>query len=373
MGTNGTSSPNIINHISFNILAGYNGGTTGFEMGGLFNIDKYDVKATQVAGIGNFAGGETNGVQMAGIVNTSKITTGSQIAGISNISVVMNGVQIAGINNHTKTGKSLQISGILNTSEDQSTSQMAGLANYTKECSGVQIAGLINTSKEKTGAQFAGIANYSGSCNGVQIAGIVNTSKGSTGSQIAGIANVSRYFKGVQIGLINIADSCNGVPIGLINIIKNGYNRFEISADEFFQANIAYRSGIDKFHGIITAGIQPKSLGAPLWTYGAGVGMSEALSSNTLLDFDLTFSHVIKKDNVDDNFLYKAYLGIDRSLSSHLSLCLGVSYNFLVIDRRAGSHYEDYSDIAPYSFSNHNYNHSNLKTWLGFKAGLRFR
>ena len=373
MGTNGIASPNTVNNISLNILAGYNGGTSSFEAGGLFNINKYDVKATQLAGIGNFNGGETNGVQVAGIINTSKIATGTQIAGISNISVIMDGIQIAGINNHAKGGENFQISGIINTTEDRSLSQIAGIANYAKSCSGVQIGGIANTSKGEAEAQFAGIANYARSSNAVQVAGIFNAAKQNTGSQISGILNIAKYFKGVQIGLINIADSCSGIPIGLVNIVKNGYHRFEISADEMFQANIAYRSGVDKFHGIITAGIKPKEIGAPLWTYGVGAGLSEALSSSTMLDFDFTFSQVIKKDNLDDNFLYKAYLGIDKSLSSRVSLSLGATYNFLVTDLRSGKYHEDYSDIAPYSFSNHSYNHFNLKTWLGFKAGLRFR
>lgn len=373
LGTNGIASPNIVNNISLNILAGYNGGTTSFEAGGLFNINRYDVKATQLAGIGNFTGGETNGVQVAGIINTSKIATGTQIAGISNISIMMDGVQIAGINNHAKGGESFQISGIINTTEDQSLSQIAGIANYAKSCSGVQIGGIVNTSKWEAEAQFAGIANYARSSNAVQVAGIVNATKENTGSQIAGILNIARSFKGVQIGLINIADSSSGIPIGLINVIKNGYNRFEISADEIFQANLAYRSGVEKFHAIITAGIKPKNIGAPLWTYGVGAGISEAISSNTMLDFDVTFSHVIKKDNLDDNFLYKAYFGIDRSLSSRVSLSLGATYNFLVTDVRGNLYREHYSDIAPYSFSDHSNNHFNLKTWLGFKAGLRFR
>lgn len=343
LGTNGVQSPKYVNHISFNILAGYNGGTTGFELGGLFNIDKYDVTATQIAGLGNANGGETKGVQIAGICNLSKITTGTQLAGITNLSTVLNGVQIGGISNHTLSGKSAQIAGLVNLTEDRSAFQIGGLANYAKSCEGAQIAGLINISKESSDAQ------------------------------IAGILNVSRHIKGTQIGLINIADSCSGVPIGLISIVKNGYHQFEISADEFFQANIAFRSGVEKFHGIITAGIQPRNLAAPLWSYGLGAGTSQGLSEKTVLDFDATFHHIVKKSEVGNNYLYKVYLGIDRVLSSKISVSVGVTYNFLTTDLRDNAHPEDYSDIDPYSFSDQNYNHFNLKTWAGLKVGLRFR
>jgi hypothetical protein len=342
-GTNGFRAPEIINHVSLNILAGYNGGTTGLELGGLLNIDKYDVTATQIAGIGNHAGQSLKGVQIGGIYNIARMATGTQIAGITNIATDANGLQIGGISNQTITGKTGQIGGISNITLDKAIFQIAGINNYAR------------------------------SSNGVQIAGIMNIAKESTGNQIAGILNVAHTVRGVQIGLINISDTCKGVPIGLINIVKNGYRRFEISGDELFQTNIAFRSGVDRFHAILTAGIQPDDLGAPLWSYGSGFGTSQALSAKTLLDFDVTFHQVIKNDRVDNNHLYRAYLGIDHSLGSHLSLAVGVTYNFLSTDMHTKNYDEYYSDIEPYSFTNHNYSRYNVKSWAGLKVGLRFR
>ncbi len=43
VSTNGALNSQVINNFSFNILGGYSGGTNGFELGGLFNIDKKDV------------------------------------------------------------------------------------------------------------------------------------------------------------------------------------------------------------------------------------------------------------------------------------------------------------------------------------------
>lgn len=342
-GTNGLRSGDYINNISFNILAGYNGGTKGFELGGLVNIDKYEVNATQIAGIGNHGGKTTNGVQIAGIYNLAKIMTGTQIAGISNLTGSINGVQIAGISNHAVKGNCVQLSGLVNLTEEKAIFQLGGITNHARSCSGTQIAGLVNTASE------------------------------STGSQIAGLVNIARTVKGSQIGVINIADTCKGIPIGVINIIRNGYQRFEVSADELFQANFAYRSGVEKFHTILTAGIQPNNLGDPLWVYGAGAGTSQSISAKTLIDFDATFNHVVKKAEVGNNYLYKVYLGFDRNLSNHLSLAFGVTYNFLVTDIRELEYGKYYSDIAPYWFSNQNYNRFNLKSWAGIKLGLRFR
>lgn len=342
-GTNGLNSENYINNFSLNILAGYNGGTSGFEIGGLVNIDRYEVTATQIAGIGNHGGKTAKGVQIAGIYNIAKVMKGTQIAGISNLTSSINGVQIAGISNHTIKGNCGQIGGLVNLTEENAIFQIGGLTNHARSCKGIQIAGLVNTAKE------------------------------STGSQIAGVVNIARAVRESQIGFINIADTCKGVPIGVINIIKNGYQRFELSADEFFQANFSYRSGVEKFHTILSVGIQPQDLGAPLWTYGTGLGTSQALSSKTLLDFDISFNHILKKGDAGNNYHYKIYMGLDKNLSSHLSLAFGLSYNFLTTDTRNSEYGKYYSDIAPYSFSNQTYNRTNLRTWAGAKIGLRFR
>jgi hypothetical protein len=342
-GTNGLNSENYINNISFNILAGYNGGTSGFELGGLVNIDRYEVSATQIAGIGNHGGQLTTGAQIAGIYNIAKVMKGTQIAGITNITSSIHGVQIAGISNHTIKGNSAQIGGLVNVTEENAIFQLGGLSNHARSCKGTQIAGLVNTARE------------------------------TTGSQISGIVNIARTVRGSQIGFINIADTCKGVPIGVINIIKNGYQRFELSTNEFFQANFSYRSGVEKFHTILSVGIQPGNLGAPLWTYGTGLGTSQALSPKMLIDFDASFNHILKKGDAGNNYHYKIYLGLDRSLSNHLSLAFGLSYNFLTTDIRDPEYGKYYADIAPYSFSNQTYNRTNLKSWAGAKIGLRFR
>ncbi len=220
---------------------------------------------------------------------------------------------------------------------------------------------------------MSGLTNHARNCKGAQIAGLVNTATESTGSQISGIVNIARTVRGSQIGVINIADTCKGIPIGVINIIKNGYQRFELSADEFFQANFAYRSGVEKFHTILSAGIQPGNLGAPLWIYGTGLGTSQSVSPKMLIDFDASFNHILKKGDAGNNYLYKIYLGLDRSLSNHLSLAFGLSYNFLTTDIRDVEYGRYYADIAPYSFSNQTYHRTNLRTWAGAKIGLRFR
>ncbi|HUP13097.1 MAG TPA: STN and carboxypeptidase regulatory-like domain-containing protein, partial [Niastella sp.] len=86
LGTHGHLSAQVSNNISFNILGGYNGGVNGFELGGLFNIDKKSVQYAQIAGLFNTVGGSMKGLQVAGLNNTVlDSASGFQAGGISNI------------------------------------------------------------------------------------------------------------------------------------------------------------------------------------------------------------------------------------------------------------------------------------------------
>src|SRR5690606_29239387 len=86
LGTHGRLSPQVINHFSLNILGGYNGGVDGFEVGGLFNINKKDVQYFQAAGVFNLTGGRMNGFQVAGVNNTVlDSVSGAQVAGVNNM------------------------------------------------------------------------------------------------------------------------------------------------------------------------------------------------------------------------------------------------------------------------------------------------
>jgi hypothetical protein len=71
LSTHGQLSSQVVNNFSLNIFGGYTAGTNGFEIGGLFNIDKKEVKYFQAAGLFNSVGGEVKGFQAAGINNFS--------------------------------------------------------------------------------------------------------------------------------------------------------------------------------------------------------------------------------------------------------------------------------------------------------------
>jgi hypothetical protein len=117
IGTNKLLSGGMDNNVSINILAGYANGVNGFEVGGLANIDRANVKGLQVGGLVNIVGGNLKGVQVGGILNYVKgEVNGMQVGGIMNFSPnPVNGIQIAGILNHVKADvEEVQIGGILN-------------------------------------------------------------------------------------------------------------------------------------------------------------------------------------------------------------------------------------------------------------------
>ncbi|MBP1639826.1 MAG: hypothetical protein H6Q17_1409 [Bacteroidetes bacterium] len=340
IGTDGRSSGKVDCHVSFNILAGTIRSVDGFEMGGLLNMERRDAGTCQLAGIGNIVGGKTKGFQASGIFNQSGSVDGVQMAGIVNNTRKIDGVQMAGIANNKTEGNCVQ---------------MAGIANNAQHGKNAQITGIINTA-DSASIQIAGIANYARNVNGTQIAGLVN---------------VAKRVKGCQIGVINISDSC-GTSIGIINIVKNGIHQLDIYGDELFYSNIAFRSGTSKLYTLLTAGIRPDNLNAPLWTYGWGIGTSCSVARKTALDFEGVFSHIVKKGDFRNNFLYKVGVNIDQKLGNKTSLIVGLTYNFLSTDTRSSYYNSTYSDMAHYSFTDHTYSRYNLKSWLGVKVGLRF-
>ncbi len=138
LSSNGKLNSQVVNNFSFNLFGGYSGGVNGFELGGLFNIDKKSVQWAQIAGLVNIVGGKMNGLQIGGLSNTVlDRSSGLQIGGINNfVAGSVRGVQIGGVNNFVRdTLKGLQIGGVV---------------NYARRLKGVQI-GLINIADSSEG------------------------------------------------------------------------------------------------------------------------------------------------------------------------------------------------------------------------------
>lgn len=344
---------------SFNLIMGKVYSVRYMELGAILNLDEANVSYVQGAGIGNIVGGTVTGVQSAGIFNFSGCVTGVQHAGVINrVKGSFVGVQHAGVVNLvTRNFKG---------------GQFAGVLNYSDSLLGFQGAGVFNQAGWVKGMQSSGVLNRAGNIKGAQLSGVLNIADTIKGIQISGVLNRAKTVNGFQLGLVNIADTIDGACLGLVNVIKHGYHRWEVSGDEVFYTNIAYRSGVQKLHTILTAGMIPDKLDGPTWTFGGGLGMSFGRPNKTLFDIDLTTQQVVERDKFKANhLLHKVYVGIDQPISRKLSLAFGVTYSFFFYNKGEENRI---LEIMPQSFSSDNHSGNTMMNgWVGGKVALRFR
>lgn len=363
VGTNGRMSGNVVNDFSINIFGGYSMGTRQVELAGFFNIDRGDVGWMQVAGFANMVGGSVHGFQGAGFFNVAGgQTKGLQVAGFTNVNIGdMDGVQIAGLGNVNLSA-----------------------------ADGVQVAGLFNHSNGNAdGVQVAGIANiHIRDFDGPQIAGITNINHGTIrGSQISGIYNYGHKVYGTQVGFINYADSLTGVPIGFLSIVSKGYHKLELSADEMFYANVAFRTGVRKFYNIILAGVRPDFPIYPegAWTFGYGIGTAPKLTKWLFLNIDATGQQVNNGAWAESlSLLSRLQVGFDFQVARKFSIYAGATLNGYFTDVESvlfpqfpplfpSSTSPVLNGYTPHIFYEENIDDDvNLKMWVGGKIAIRF-
>ena len=355
IGTNALRSNEITNRVSVNVLWGTNGGVDGMEVGGFFNNVKNDVHGVQVAGIGSRVGGKVSGTQASGLFNLVGDTlTGVQAAGLINISGDAQAVQAAGLSNVANGN----VAGV----------QAAGLFNIAAgDADGVQAAGLFNSCHGKTKTQLSSLFNIAGD---VQV------------GQASGLFNVARKVSGFQVGLVNVADTVSGVPIGLLNIVKKGYNRFEISANDALYANVSLKLGAYRFYNIIHIGARwDKTAGQSgtdmSWGLGYGLGTALRMTPRLLLNIEAVAIHINEKERWTNelNLLNQLRFTLDyHKENGRTSFFAGPVANVLVSrlynpeTGMAGSTVIDPS----YTLLDHNKGDTSVKLWAGVQAGIRF-
>jgi len=331
LGSHGKMSGQVVNNFSLNVFGGYTAGTNGLEIGGLFNIDKKEVKYFQAAGIFNVDGGKMKGFQVAGINNTVLDTSyGFQAAGINNlVKGKFAGFQVSGIYNHVSDS----VKGV----------QVAGVANFARrKLSGVQIAGVGNLSNKETG-----------------------------GVQIAGVFNYSKKLRGVQIGLINIADTSAGYSIGLINVIIKGYHKLSFFTNEVVNVNAAFKTGNSRLYSILHAGVNAGT-GNRVYTFGYGLGTELNLNKRKTLSLnpELASQYLYLGSWDYINILNELYLNLNVKLGKYISLFAGPSFAVYVSDQKTGI--KDYRfPIPPSGYKTIAFSNT-VTGWFGWNAGINF-
>jgi hypothetical protein len=350
IGSNLRLSGNTVNDYSLNLLAGYSMGTRKLEVAGLVNIDRDSVKSVQLAGLINATGGPVQGLQAAGLINANvRSASGVQLAGL--------------INSDLDSMKGFQAAGLLNTN-------LAAV-------NGFSAAGLLNVTLGKTkGVQAAGLLNVSlKNVDGVQVSGLANACvQDIKGTQVSGLVNYAHKVYGSQIGFLNISDSCSGVPVGFLSFAYKGYHTIEVSGDEVFPVNLAFRTGVRRLYNIFTAGMKTNDFNVPLWNFGYGLGTSVRLGRTWWMNFDLTAQQVVKGGTFkDQNILGKFNIMADKSVTKKFAIALGPVCNFYTSTTTVPYYESDFSKLPPYTFSDKSYSHNlNIKMWVGGKLALRF-
>jgi len=327
LSTHGKLSPQVENIISINVLGGYTGGTSAFEVGGLFNIDRRNAQYFQAAGLFNIVGGNLNGFQAAGLHNHVLGNVHAfQAAGISNYdNGNMHGMHVAGIYNHVR--------------------DTAG------------------------GVQIAGIANYAGKrFSGVQIAGIGNIARGNmNGMQIAGIFNYTKKLNGFQLSLVNIADSSNGFSIGLVNIVKYGMHQVAISTNEVTNTNVDIKTGNKKLYSILHAGYNISN-NNKVFSYGYGMGTIVQFNRTLSLQPELKARYLYTGDWDNANILSSLGLNLQVKLAKNIALFAAPVFNLYYTDQTAKV--DDYKfPVQPAGFPSVSFS-DKVNGWLGFSAGI---
>ncbi len=391
VGIDGAQTKHNTYDFSVNVLLGKVQGVNIMEFGGIGNIVEENAGVMQAAGIFNIVGGNYNGIQSAGVFNSVEGTfKGIQISRVFNKAQSFHGfqstgvfnivqedarfVQMSGVSNITGGHfQGIQGAGVFSKANTLQGVQASGVFNLSGKTEGAQIAGVFNVANKTPGLQVASVFNLADSINGTQVAGVFNVADTINGVQIAGVFNKAKFFRGVQIGLINVADSCQGVPLGLVNIIRKGYNKLELSANEMLEVNMAYRGGIKAFHSIISAGIIPEDLDKPFWSVGVGLGSSFRYSDGASLEVEILSKKISKGSYIAyKNNLTSLGTGIDWYINPKLSVYSGITFNMYLANTDCDYYEDHFSKIMPYTFSDSDFNgNKNLKTWLGFKFGVR--
>ena len=412
IGTNLSSYGVIENNFSFNILAGYSKGVKGVEIGSLFNIVKENVSGLQIGGLGNMVGGKfngvqtgglfnvntksVNGVQLSGLINTALDTvTGIQLSGFTNIlKGRMNGAQISGFYNMTTNDvDGVQVAGFANLAlKDVKLMQISGFTNLGNNVDGVQVAGFANLSKGKVGgAQIAGFANFAGSVNFAQISGFMNIAyEEIKGAQISTFLNLASEVKGLQLALFNVSDTVSGLSVGFLSYVNKGFHQFEISGDETFYVNIAFKTGTKRFYNIFAAGIDPvifdftqfdptqfdstqfNSVILKKWYGGYGFGTEITTKTRLYFGLDLTGNQIFEDESFTESFttLFRLNLSIGIRIFKRSGISIGPTINYLISNHKdeAGNYF---STVPPPYSQTEILSTFLTSTWIGGRLAIR--
>lgn len=366
LGTNGTKSGEVTNNLSINVIAGYNGGVEGLEVGGFSNTLKGDMNGIQLAGFSNQVLGKTQGVQAAGFSNFGKQNANVlQLSGFANTLLKnSNAIQLSGFSNVVKGDfNGLQGSGFSNVVWGGGTLfQFSGFSNVVKGASyGVQISGFSNVATD--------------SISGFQGAGFVNVASGKLdGFQVSGFINAAGEVDGAQLGFINIAKSYEqGAPIGFLSVVKEGFHEIEIGGTETMPANLAIKTGVEGFYNIFSFGFNPL-VPQNAWSYGYGFGSMTRLTPKLGINADFIINHVSygNRHLNELNLLTNLQVEANYFAKNWLTVYGGLSFNGFITEHLQADNQSFRTDVVPFEAASYNDGVVKQIYYPGVSLGVRF-
>jgi hypothetical protein len=240
---------------------------------------------------------------------------------LNNVPDGFNIPQIGFVNIGRGSQESAQI-GFVNTNKNNFEGIQTGFINYNgKKFNGSQIGFVNVTGDDFFGAQVGFINFGADSVKGAQI-GFINTALKKTDAVQVGFINTAKSLSRLQIGFINVVDTItSGFPIGFVSVVKKGgYHAFELSVNEMFPLNFAYKIGISKLYSSIILSYNPT--GKKSIAIGGGLGSIFPLGKRILFvpEFSsqtLLFNHFQQIQNLTPN--------IGFNINQHLSILTGPS------------------------------------------------
>jgi hypothetical protein len=316
--------------VSVDLLVGVSGGTDGFSVSGVVDIENGLVDGVQLGGVGAVAE-RVNGGQIGGAISIAGTVDGAQIGGAAAITGgLAGGVQIGGaaalaggkVDGFQIGGAAAIAGGGIDGFQIGGAAALAGGAVDGVQIGGagsiaggsidgLQIGGAaaiagggIDGFQIGGAAAFAGgavdglqiggaVAAAGGGLDGLQIGGAVSIAGGTVdGLQLAGALNVggdvdgvqiapfnvARRVDGVQVGVVNVATAGDGASIGLVTIVPGGRTDVEASVDTSAVGTVMLRHGSRHWHNVYGVGGKAGDEGGgmvgddDIWMYGLGMG-----------------------------------------------------------------------------------------------------
>jgi hypothetical protein len=242
------------------------------------------------------------------------------------------GVHIGFINTTLKDFKGLK-TGFVNTTIGNSLGVLAGFVNTaSKDYSGVQL-GFVNTTLKNTEGFQSGFVNIAG-----------------------------KGIKGSQLGFLNITDTIsNGVPIGFLSIVKKGgYMAVEVSVDELYPFNVAFKIGVPWFYTFVQSSYY-YNYGKP-FAFGLGFGSLIPLGKNFYFNPEAGSMYSFN----NESNTAKLATNVRYSINSKLQLAAGLSAVWLNYPQG-----ENMYDHPFFSLINHEINVRN-SILVGARIALSF-